>query len=306
MKSKNQFEQQGVAGESRQFLGAPKPAKVEVASKIDAGKQTSLALSIPKGLAGDTFVITITGKEGTLFQATVHRPIGFTNLASDAWVCSATEDIHPLLGRAEHPGAKKHAQLLDVKRIQVLVSAGYLAVDNGQIFWLYPDGKSESQTEIFQLADQRLRVEKQNHLAAHEAAQVGKPKSAKYRGFPGSKDDFLLDYQKKHLAACNTYVKQDGSVLALKRELQAGYETRGGPNRDRPQVPLLRSGNQRQAVDRILKLLFEDAIDDGPDELRFAMDSHCLDMQYADKGEIGTSADPPEGETKGVTDTTDE
>jgi len=241
-------------GGNQQTISTPKPARVSVPVKLDAGKTTASELTIPKGLGKDTFVMTFAGTEGTLFQLTVHHPIGYTPMNGEAWVCTPSEDIPTLLGRTDHPGAKKIKSVLEVERQRILEEAGYISVEVNTVWWLIGDQQVES-AKALEGAENAWKEAKKAHLAEHEAKQAGKPKAAKYHGYPLAKEDFLSETQKEFLDGCAAFIKRDGRVAALKHKLEGDYQTMGGPLGDRPQRPFLKKGGRQRAVDVLVAQL---------------------------------------------------
>jgi len=216
---------------------------VTVNAVVKADKISDVTLAPTKGLQG-AFVVAMVSEKGLPDQLTFHRPIGWTDLAGDEYVCTPTSDIHTLLAGSEDP---REAQLSKLENLVLLE----LAVRDGLLFrqsgvddpYTYPNG--EDRDLILSRAEKAAKDRVKTLEAEHKALQQGKPKAAVFK-HNVTRNQFLNE---EHLGYERELQEHKRIVRAEIRErVPRTYRTLGGPLRDQPQrrCPMIPKGATEQ------------------------------------------------------------
>jgi len=234
-----------------------KTKKVVEHVKLDAEKILDIKLTVPKELK-EAFVIAVVDSNGVAEQYTVHRPIGITDLTDDDWVMTRTSELRYLLARTIDPAQKEIDRAIAKARTDYLVSKKLLLVTGEKTFYPPDVCGGKERNLVFDEADAELKEAKRVHKAAHDYAQLGKPKAAVYHGYPGNRGDFMPKEAKDHeKKISDATASEDFKKLIAPIKARQTFRTRGGPNEDRSQIRshFIPAGRIEKAIDGVSKNL---------------------------------------------------
>jgi hypothetical protein len=216
---------------------------ITVNAVVKADKISDYTLAPTKGLQG-AFVVAMVSEKGLPDQLTFHRPIGWTDLAAEEYVCTPTSDIHTLLAGSEDPREAPLSKLENLVFLELAVRDGLLfQVSSTDDPYPYPNG--EDRDLALSRAEKAAKDRIKTLEAEHKALQQGKPKAAVFK-HNVTRNQFLNE---EHLGYERDLQEHKRLVRAEIRErVPRTYRTLGGPLRDQPQrrCPMIPKGATEQ------------------------------------------------------------
>lgn len=223
----------GRGGGQRPFT---KTVKVPQAVKLD---KNSGVTTVGNKLLPEAFVVVVSVPGIITRQLTFHHPIGFTNLARDAWVCTPSSDVQDLLNRAEHP---QFTEVQSKRRAHMRASAisnGLLTVKevDGVHHYCYPGG--DDRNESLNAARAELKAKKATDPEGVKGLTANSFLTAQNRAAEMALHDYYSSYEVRKAAEDNVPLPS--------------YETCSGALANQRQVKLALDANHAlDAVDTLV------------------------------------------------------
>jgi len=201
-----------------------------------------------EGPLKDSFVIAVIGGDQLIHQYTIHRPIGFTDLDDDDWVCSRTGDIQDLLSRQDDPGREARQKavtgFLIEKVVGELQSEYPISIVDGVVML---DG--HPRPEVLKPAHKAVKDKGMDHMNGAFPTYIG----FLNRKIQAAETEFWLMIN-----------DPKWKEWADSQFSKSTYRTMGGPKADRPQFAAfgLKSKSKQEALDVISRRIWS-AVNEG-------------------------------------------
>jgi len=219
-----------------------------VSTKFHPGHMTLVEFSHEQPFNDDYIMVFLGGPGLHPESLTIHRPIGVTRLDTSEWVCTRTTDVHYLLAGQEDPDQAKFNKAKDKALLDFFFHEGLLIQKENKIY--YPEDKVSGVT------DRDIRLAECNRLMnedstraqqEHKKNQEGKPKPAKFK-YSKTKYDFMAEDMKLYEKSLKEKSSKDLDLKERIKQLSSGYETKGGPGRNEPQVSISSFKGKRKDI----------------------------------------------------------
>lgn len=188
---------------------------------------------------------------------TLHHPIGVTKLTPKSFVLTPTTEVAELITRSVDPEGPENKVKKDKIINDYLIDQKILELKGDKICYPSDSGGEERKKRISEcekkLGEQRA-AEKSEHDAAAAKATRRLPK------FKFNKEwrEYLTDREREVEKKISEAKKSEDLRKKIKEQVPENFETKGGPNMDRPQEPLnLKSGGMETALDEISRALMQ-------------------------------------------------